>query len=189
MTCIGHAKITDTDGDGRGDKTGVLATGFSIHIGYGGHDMHGPTMGYDGRIYWTIGDEDSACAAAKARSSTTRHGGMFRCEPDGSFEVFFHGLRNPQSWRDEYGNWFIVINDGDFGDERFHYLLGGTDTDGAPQPVPQQPVQTRRLQPVDGRWTVTRISTGNRPTSPPPFQLFDGPRFCLQPWHRAQRKI
>ena len=133
VTCIPDMlKITDTDGDGRGDKTEVLATGFGIHIGYGGHDMHGPTMGYDGRIYWTIGDKGFSVRSREgAVFHYPYHGGMFRCEPDGSnFEVFAHGLRNPQELAfDEYGNWFIVDNDGDFGDrERFHYLLEGTDT-------------------------------------------------------------
>ena len=50
-------KISDIDSDGKADKTEVLVSGFGIHIGYGGHDMHGPTMGYDGRIYWSIGDK------------------------------------------------------------------------------------------------------------------------------------
>ena len=133
VTCIPDMlKITDTDGDGKGDKTEVLATGFGVHIGYGGHDMHGPTMGYDGRIYWTIGDKGFSVRSREGEVfHYPYHGGMFRCEPDGSnFEVFAHGLRNPQELAyDEYGNWFIVDNDGDFGDrERFHYLLEGTDT-------------------------------------------------------------
>ena len=133
VTCIPDMlKISDIDGDGKADKTEVLVTGFGIHIGYGGHDMHGPTMGYDGRIYWTIGDKGFSVRSREgADFHYPYHGGMFRCEPDGSnFEVFAHGLRNPQELAfDEFGNWFIVDNDGDFGDrERFHFLVEGTDT-------------------------------------------------------------
>ena len=132
VTCIPDMlKISDIDGDGKADKTEVLVTGFGIHIGYGGHDMHGPTMGYDGRIYWTIGDKGFSVRSREgAVFHYPYHGGMFRCETDGSnFEVFAHGLRNPQELAfDEFGNWFIVDNDGDFGDrERFHFLVEGTD--------------------------------------------------------------
>ena len=43
VTCIPDMlKISDIDGDGKADKTEVLVSGFGIHIGYGGHDMHGP---------------------------------------------------------------------------------------------------------------------------------------------------
>ena len=46
VTCIPDMlKISDVNGDGKADKTEVLVTGFGIHVGYGGHDMHGPTMG------------------------------------------------------------------------------------------------------------------------------------------------
>lgn len=133
VTCIPDMlKITDTDRDGKADKTEVLVTGFGIHVGYGGHDMHGPTMGYDGRIYWTIGDKGFSVRSREgALFHYPYHGGMFRCEPDGSnFEVFAQGLRNPQELAfDEFGNWFIVDNDGDFGDrERFHFLVEGSDT-------------------------------------------------------------
>ena len=133
VTCIPDMlKISDIDGDGKADKTEVLVSGFGIHIGYGGHDMHGPTMGYDGRIYWSIGDKGFSVRSREGEVfHYPYHGGMFRCEPDGSnFEVFAYGLRNPQELAfDEYGNWFIVDNDGDFGDrERFHFLVEGTDT-------------------------------------------------------------
>ena len=49
-------KLTDHDGDGRADERRSLAQGFAVHIAYAGHNMHGPIMGPDGRIYWSIAD-------------------------------------------------------------------------------------------------------------------------------------
>jgi quinoprotein glucose dehydrogenase len=46
-------KIDDTDPD----KREILATGFGLHIAYAGHDMHGLTVGPDGKIYWSVGDK------------------------------------------------------------------------------------------------------------------------------------
>jgi quinoprotein glucose dehydrogenase len=42
-------RLQDTNGDGRADSRQVLATGFGLHIAYAGHDMHGLTVGPDGR--------------------------------------------------------------------------------------------------------------------------------------------
>jgi mono/diheme cytochrome c family protein len=134
VTCIpGFYKITDTDGDRLGDKVEEIAHGFGIHIGYGGHDMHGPTLGPDGRIYWSIGDK--GISATRKEDGKRFHfpgeGGVMRIEPDGSgFEVFARGLRNPQELAfDEFGNLFTVDNDGDFGDrERFVFIVEGSDS-------------------------------------------------------------
>ena len=134
VACIpGFYKITDTDGDKIGDKAEEIAHGFGIHIGYGGHDMHGPTLGPDGRIYWSIGDK--GISATRKEDGTRFHfpgeGGVMRIETDGSgFEVFARGLRNPQELAfDEYGNLFTVDNDGDFGDrERFVFIVEGSDS-------------------------------------------------------------
>ena len=134
VACIpGFYKITDTDGDQIGDKVEEIAHGFGIHIGYGGHDMHGPTLGPDGRIYWSIGDK--GISATRKEDGKRFHfpgeGGVMRIEPDGSgFEVFARGLRNPQELAfDEFGNLFTVDNDGDFGDrERFVFIVEGSDS-------------------------------------------------------------
>lgn len=133
VTCMPSLyKLTDKDGDGLFETKQELVRGIGYHIGYGGHDMHGPTLGMDGRIYWSTGDK-----GISVRLKDGRHlhypgqGGVFRIEPDGSgFEVFAHGLRNPQELAfDEWGNLFTVDNDGDFGDkERLHYVVEGSDS-------------------------------------------------------------
>lgn len=133
VTCMPSLyKLTDPDGDGIFDKKQELVRGIGFHIGYGGHDMHGPTLGMDGRIYWSTGDKGIHVKTKDGREFYyPGEGGVFRIEPDGSgFEVFAHGLRNPQELAfDEFGNLFTVDNDGDFGDkERVHYVVEGTDS-------------------------------------------------------------
>lgn len=102
-------------------KKEILLEGFGVRIAYSGHDMHGLTMGPDGRIYWSIGDKGLNVTDAKGViHQKTSEGAVLRCEPDGSgFEIFAHGLRNPQEIAfDEWGNLFSVDNDGDFKGER-----------------------------------------------------------------------
>ena len=117
--------LEDKDQDGVSDEREVLVTGHGVHIGQGGHDLHGLTVGPDGRIYWSVGD--------KGINITTKEGEHFfypnqgvvmRSEPDGSSaEVFAHGLRNCQELAfDTYGNLFCVDNDGDFEGERERLL-------------------------------------------------------------------
>ncbi|MEZ0274083.1 MAG: hypothetical protein ACAH88_04205, partial [Roseimicrobium sp.] len=45
-------RLRDTNDDGVADEREVVAHGFGHHIAYAGHDMHGLTVGPDGRIYW-----------------------------------------------------------------------------------------------------------------------------------------
>lgn len=133
VTCMPSLyKLTDKDGDGIFETKEELVRGIGYHIGYGGHDMHGPTLGMDGRIYWSTGDKGISVKLKDGRHIYyPGQGGVFRIEPDGSgFEVFGHGLRNPQELAfDEFGNLFTVDNDGDFGDkERLHYVTEGSDS-------------------------------------------------------------
>jgi quinoprotein glucose dehydrogenase len=125
-------KMRDTDGDGKADVREELATGFGIHIAYGGHDMHGLRLGPDGKIYWSVGDKALNVTSKEGRNFAYHyHGAVVRCNPNGSdFEVFASGLRNPQELAfDDFGNLFVVDNDGDFGDkERFHYVVEGSDS-------------------------------------------------------------
>ena len=50
-------RFKDTNDDGVADIREVVAHGFGVHIAYAGHDMHGLSVGPDGRIYWSIGDK------------------------------------------------------------------------------------------------------------------------------------
>lgn len=132
VTCMPSLwKLTDRDGDGLFETKQELVRGIGFHIGYGGHDMHGPTLGPDGRIYWTTGDKGIHVKTPDGRDlHFPGQGGCFRIEPDGSnFEVFAHGLRNAQELAfDEWGNLFSVDNDGDFGDqERVVHIVEGAD--------------------------------------------------------------
>lgn len=125
-------KLRDTDGDGRTDLREVIAHGFGLHIAYAGHDMHGLTVGPDGKIYWSIGDKGINVTTRDGRPFLyPNQGGVMRCNPDGSdFEVFAHGLRNVQELAfDEYGNLFGVDNDADLPGEkeRFVYIVKDMD--------------------------------------------------------------
>ena len=125
-------KLVDHNGDGVADSRESIAHGFGLHIAYGGHDMHGPTVGSDGKIYWSIGDKGiNVTTADGINYAYPNQGGVMRCNPDGSdFEVFAHGLRNVQEVAfDQYGNMFGVDNDADQERERerFVYIVDGMD--------------------------------------------------------------
>lgn len=125
-------KLSDNDGDGKADSQISIAHGFGLHIAYGGHDMHGLTMGPDGKVYWSIGDKGINVTTADGENFAYPHeGGVMRCNPDGSdFEVFAHGLRNVQELAfDQYGNLFGVDNDADqpAEKERFVYIVNEMD--------------------------------------------------------------
>lgn len=125
-------RLRDTNGDGKADERSVMATGFGLHIAYAGHDMHGLTVGPDGRIYWSIGDKGISTVSAEGkRFHYPNQGGVMRCNPDGSdFEVFAHGLRNVQEIAfDQHGNLFGVDNDADKSGEkeRFVYIVKDMD--------------------------------------------------------------
>lgn len=125
-------RLKDTDDDGIADIYEIVAHGFGIHIAYGGHDMHGLSLGPDGRIYWSIGDKGVNVTSKEGRHfSRPNEGCVLRIEPDGShFEIYAHGLRNPQEPAfDDFGDLFAVDNDADFKGEkeRFVYIPEGSD--------------------------------------------------------------
>ena len=125
--------MEDTNGDGVSDKREIISTGYGLHIAYAGHDMHGLTVGPDGRIYWSIGDKGlSVTDEFGKRWHYPNQGAVLRSEPDGSnFEVFAYGLRNVQELAfDEYGNLFGVDNDSDKPGEmeRFVYIAVNSDS-------------------------------------------------------------
>ena len=118
-------KLRDHDNDGQADSREVMATGFGLHIAYAGHDMHGLTIGPDGKVYWSIGDKGISVKTKDGRQySYPNEGGVMRCNPDGTeFEVFAHGLRNVQEFAfDQYGNVFGVDNDADQPGERERFV-------------------------------------------------------------------
>ena len=126
-------KLTDTNGDGLMDTKVSLMHGFGVHIGFGGHNMSGLTIGPEGKIYWGIGDIGfSGTDATGKKWHFPNEGVVVRCNTDGSdFEVFAHGVRNTHEFVfDEFANLISVDNDGDHRGERERivYLVDGSDT-------------------------------------------------------------
>ncbi|WP_149498836.1 PVC-type heme-binding CxxCH protein [Roseiconus lacunae] len=132
-TCIPKLwKLVDQDGDGRTDERVVLSDGYGVRVAFRGHDMHGLIRGYDGRLYFTIGDRGYHLRNQEGEMlSDPASGAMFRCELDGSrLEVYARGLRNPQEIAfNDRGDWFTVDNNSDSGDQaRIVHLLQDSDT-------------------------------------------------------------
>ena len=126
-------RFRDTDDDGDYDTKEIISTGYGVHIAYAGHDMSGLTVGPDGKIYWSIGDLGlNVVDQDGKRWMYPDQGAVMRCNPDGSdFQVYAHGLRNPQEISfDAYGNLITVDNDGDHPGERERYvhIIEGSDS-------------------------------------------------------------
>ncbi len=132
-TCIPKLwRMTDLDDNGVADEKVVMADGFGVRVAFRGHDLHGLTMGYDGRLYFSIGDRGFHISTPDGRVlSHPDQGAVFRCELDGSgLTVVARGLRNPQELAfNDYGDWFTVDNNSDSGDKaRIVQLLEGGDS-------------------------------------------------------------
>jgi quinoprotein glucose dehydrogenase len=132
-TCIPKLyRLRDNDGDGRADVREALHDGYGVRVAFRGHDMHGLTLGPDGRIYFSIGDRGyNVLTAEGIRLKKPDTGAVFRCELDGShLEVFAYGLRNPQELAfDNLGNLFTGDNNSDSGDQaRWVYVVESGDT-------------------------------------------------------------
>lgn len=125
--------LRDPQHAGHAEEVKSLSHGYAVHMGYNGHNMHGLTVGPDGKIYFTMGDKGVNITTPDGRRLVYPNTGTcLRCNPDGSgLEVFAYGLRNVQEVAfDRYGNLFSVDNDGDFPTERerFVYITQDSDT-------------------------------------------------------------
>ncbi|GGD82798.1 glucose dehydrogenase [Maribacter cobaltidurans] len=125
-------RLKDTNGDKILDEKSSIATGFAVHIGFGGHGMSGATQGPDGKIYWGIGDIGANLTTVDGvNHKYPNQGVIVRSNPDGSnFEVFARGLRNTHEFVfDAYGNIISSDNDGDHKgeSERLVHIVEGSD--------------------------------------------------------------
>jgi quinoprotein glucose dehydrogenase len=124
--------LSDTDGDGVAEEQTALHHGYGVRVAFRGHDLHGLTVGPDGRIYFSIGDRGyNVITQEGGRLKRPDTGAVFRCFPNGShLEVFAYGLRNPQELAfDNAGNLFTGDNNSDSGDQaRWVYVVEDGDT-------------------------------------------------------------
>lgn len=80
--------------NGRYDIKEVIAQGF---CGFHHHQVSGLTIGNDGWLYITSGDDDNYVEGSDgSRATVLRTGAVFRCRPDGSkMHAYSMGFRNP----------------------------------------------------------------------------------------------
>ena len=81
--------------DGKRDfKPQIIAQGF---CGFHHHQVSGLTIGNDGWLYVTSGDDDNFVEGSDgSRATVLRTGAIFRCRPDGSkLHTYALGFRNP----------------------------------------------------------------------------------------------
>ena len=123
--------LQDTKNAGKADSRKVLSTGYGVRIAFIGHDLHGPVIGPDGRLYFSCGDRGLHVEHAGGVIRNPDSGAVLRCDQDGSnLELFATGLRNPQALAfDKFGNLFTGDNNADGGDRaRWVYLVEGGDS-------------------------------------------------------------
>ncbi len=106
----------DELGEGKKPRPEVIAHGF---CGFHHHQVSGLTVGNDGWLYVTSGDDDNVVEGSDgSRATVLRTGAVFRCRPDGSkLHTFALGFRNPYRdvALDAAGNVFHVDNDNEDG--------------------------------------------------------------------------
>ncbi len=101
---------------GKWDVRETIAQGF---CGFHHHQVSGVTVGPDGWLYITSGDDDNFAEGSDgSRATVMRTGAVFRCKPDGSkLETYSLGYRNPYRdlALDRFGNLFHADNDNEDG--------------------------------------------------------------------------
>ena len=102
--------------NGPWDIREIVAQGF---CGFHHHQVSGVTIGNDGMLYMTSGDDDNFVEGSDgSRATVLRTGAIFRSKPDGSkVETFSLGYRNPYrdlAYDDKF-NWFHSDNDNEDG--------------------------------------------------------------------------
>ena len=101
---------------GKWDVRETIAQGF---CGFHHHQVSGVTVGPDGWLYITSGDDDNFPEGSDgSRATVLRTGAVFRCKPDGSkLEAYSLGYRNPYRdlALDRFGNLFHADNDNEDG--------------------------------------------------------------------------
>jgi quinoprotein glucose dehydrogenase len=114
------------------DVRETIAQGF---CGFHHHQVSGLTIGNDGLLYLTSGDDDNFAEGSDgSRATVLRTGAVFRCNPDGSkMETFSLGYRNPYrdiAFDDKF-NLFHTDNDQEDGSKfmgcRIMHVAEGTD--------------------------------------------------------------
>jgi quinoprotein glucose dehydrogenase len=94
----------------------IIAQGF---CGFHHHQVSGLTIGNDGKLYITSGDDDNFVEGSDgSRATVLRCGAVFRCNLDGSqMETYSIGYRNPYRdlAHDAAFNWFHTDNDNEDG--------------------------------------------------------------------------
>lgn len=110
----------------------TIAQGF---CGFHHHQVSGVTIGNDGMLYMTSGDDDNYVEGSDgSRATVLRTGAVFRSRPDGSnMETYSIGYRNPYrdlAYDDRF-NWFHADNDNEDGSKfmgcRIMHVAEGTD--------------------------------------------------------------
>lgn len=132
FTCIPHVwLLRDNDGNGQAEVRKSLSSGYGVRVAFRGHDMHGLSIGPDGKLYFSIGDRGLNVKQGDNHFVNPESGAVLRCNFDGSeLEMIHTGLRNPQELAfDDYGNLFTGDNNSDSGDQaRWTMIAEGGDT-------------------------------------------------------------